>query len=139
MTVEFFKGFSAHHKLLPLLRRRKKTSIERRQLFATAEKVWSLSSARRECSSQNKKFYITHTHTQDDCYTLAANAYARVITVTTITVGVTAESAVTPTVIVALSAHHALSLAVIIDIITHGYETPPNRMSQCEFHRKYVL
>ena len=33
--------------------------------------------------------------------------------VTTITVGVTAESAVTPTVIVALSAHHALSPAVI--------------------------
>ena len=32
---------------------------------------------------------------------------------TTITVGVTAESAVTPTVIVALSAHHALSPAVI--------------------------
>ena len=31
----------------------------------------------------------------------------------TITVGVTAESAVTPTVIVALSAHHALSPAVI--------------------------
>ena len=35
------------------------------------------------------------------------------ITVTTITVGVTAESAVTPTVIVALSVHHALSPAVI--------------------------
>ena len=32
---------------------------------------------------------------------------------TTITVGVTAESAVTPTVIVALSAHHALCPAVI--------------------------
>ena len=31
----------------------------------------------------------------------------------TITVGVTAKSAVTPTVIVALSAHHALSPAVI--------------------------
>ena len=31
----------------------------------------------------------------------------------TITVGMTAESAVTPTVIVALSAHHALSTAVI--------------------------
>ena len=31
----------------------------------------------------------------------------------TITVGMTAESAVTPTVIVALSAHHALSPAVI--------------------------
>ena len=35
------------------------------------------------------------------------------LTITTITVGVTAESAVTPTVIVALSAHHALSPAVI--------------------------
>ena len=34
-------------------------------------------------------------------------------TATTITVGVTAVSAVTPTVIVALSAHHALSPAVI--------------------------
>ena len=34
-------------------------------------------------------------------------------TATTITVGVTAESVVTPTVIVALSAHHALSPAVI--------------------------
>ena len=37
----------------------------------------------------------------------------QLITITTITVGVTAESAVTPTVIVALSAHHALSPAVI--------------------------
>ena len=35
------------------------------------------------------------------------------VTITTITVGVTAESAVTPTVIVALSAHHVLSPAVI--------------------------
>ena len=35
------------------------------------------------------------------------------VTITTITVGVTAESAVMPTVIVALSAHHALSPAVI--------------------------
>ena len=35
------------------------------------------------------------------------------VTITTITVGVTAESALTPTVIVALSAHHALSPAVI--------------------------
>ena len=35
------------------------------------------------------------------------------VTITTITVGVTAESAVTPTVIVAFSAHHALSPAVI--------------------------
>ena len=35
------------------------------------------------------------------------------VTITTITVGVTAVSAVTPTVIVALSAHHALSPAVI--------------------------
>ena len=33
--------------------------------------------------------------------------------ITTITVGVTAESAVTPTVIVPFSAHHALSPAVI--------------------------
>ena len=41
------------------------------------------------------------------------NTTATTITVTTITVGVTAESAVTPTVIVALSAHHALSPAVI--------------------------
>ena len=35
------------------------------------------------------------------------------VTITTITVGVNAESAVTPTVIVPLSAHHALSPAVI--------------------------
>ena len=35
------------------------------------------------------------------------------VTITIITVGVTAESSVTPTVIVALSAHHALSPAVI--------------------------
>ena len=35
------------------------------------------------------------------------------VTITKITVGVTAVSAVTPTVIVALSAHHALSPAVI--------------------------
>ena len=43
------------------------------------------------------------------------NTTATTITVTTITitVGVTAESAVMPTVIVALSAHHALSPAVI--------------------------
>ena len=43
------------------------------------------------------------------------NTTATTITVTTITitVGVTAESAVTPIVIVALSAHHALSPAVI--------------------------
>ena len=41
------------------------------------------------------------------------NTTATTITVTTITVGMTAESAVTPTVIVALSAHHALSPAVI--------------------------
>ena len=39
------------------------------------------------------------------------NTTATTITFTTITVGVTAESAVTPTVIVALSAHHALSPA----------------------------
>ena len=37
--------------------------------------------------------------------------YLVTVTITTITVGVTAESAVTPTVIVALSAHHALSPA----------------------------
>ena len=37
----------------------------------------------------------------------------RVITVTTITVGMAAESTVMPTVIVALSAHHVLSPAVI--------------------------
>ena len=35
------------------------------------------------------------------------------VTITTITVGMTAESAVTPTVIVAISAHHALSPAII--------------------------
>ena len=35
------------------------------------------------------------------------------VTITTITVGMTAVSAVTPTVIVALSKHHALSPAVI--------------------------
>ena len=35
------------------------------------------------------------------------------VTITTITVGMTADSAVMPTVIVALSAHHALSPAVI--------------------------
>ena len=35
------------------------------------------------------------------------------VTIITITVGMTAVSAVTPTVIVALSAHHALSPAVI--------------------------
>ena len=35
------------------------------------------------------------------------------VTITAMTVGVTAVSAVTPTVIVALSAHHALSPAVI--------------------------
>ena len=48
------------------------------------------------------------------------NTTASTTTVTTITVGVTAESAVTPTVIVVLS-HHALSPAVIdsdsIDIL----------------------
>ena len=68
------------------LEKRKKASIERRQLFATAEKVWSLSSMRRESSSiVNRNTHThshthTHTHTQDDCYTLAANAYARVMT-----------------------------------------------------------
>ena len=78
MTLAFEKYFSAHHKLLLLPRRRKKTFIERKQLFATAEKVWSLSSTRRESSSsQNRKHSHTHshthtlTHTQDDCYTLA--------------------------------------------------------------------
>ena len=40
-------------------------------------------------------------------------ALEQYLTITTITVGVTAVSAVTPTVIVALSAHHALSPAVI--------------------------
>ena len=78
MTLAFENYFSAHHKLLPLPRRRKKTFIERKQLFATDEKVWSLSSTRREISSsQNRKhshthsLTHTHTHTQDDCYTLA--------------------------------------------------------------------
>ena len=50
------------------------TSIDRRQLFETAAKVWSLSSLRRKSSSsQNRKAGHTHTltHTQDDCYTLA--------------------------------------------------------------------
>ena len=44
------------------------------------------------------------------CNTTAATI---TVTITTITVGVTAESAVTPTVIVAPSAHHALCPAVI--------------------------
>ena len=39
---------------------------------------------RESSSSQNRKAGHTlthsHTHTQDDCYTLAANAYARVMT-----------------------------------------------------------
>ena len=41
-------------------------SIERRQLFATAEKVWNLLNMRRESSSsQNRKagHTLTHTHT----------------------------------------------------------------------------
>ena len=49
-------------------------------------------------------------------------------TATTITAGVTAESSVTPTVIVALSAHHALSPAVIVNNLFRrkkkGHERP---------------
>ena len=53
--------FLVHHRLLPLSRERKKTSIERRQLFTTAEKVRSLSSTQRESSSsQNRKAGHTH-------------------------------------------------------------------------------
>ena len=44
---------------------------------------------------------------------LALQHYHYNNTITTITVGVTVESAVMPTVIVALSVHHALSPAVI--------------------------
>ena len=89
MSLAFEKYFLTHRKLLPLPRRRNKTLIERKQLFATAEKVWSLSSTRRESSSsQNRKHSHTHTlthslthshhiyaHTQDDCYTLATRLY----------------------------------------------------------------
>ena len=90
MTLAFEKYFSAHHKLFSLPRRRKKTFIERKQLFATAEKVWSLSSTRRKSSSsQNRKHSLTHslthtidiyahTHTHTHTDTLAANAYVRV-------------------------------------------------------------
>ena len=59
-----------HRKLLPLLRRRKKTLIERKQLFASAEKVWSLSSTRRKSSSsQNRKHSHSHTHTLTHSHT----------------------------------------------------------------------
>ena len=59
----------------------KKTSIDRRQLFATAEKVWSLSSTRRESSSsQNRKAVHTHTHTGQLLYSHYSPAAARVMT-----------------------------------------------------------
>ena len=63
----------------------KKEDVYREKtIFATAKKVWSLSSMWRESSSsQNRKAGHTHTHTQDDCYTLATNAYARVTIVIT--------------------------------------------------------
>ena len=84
MTLAFENYFSAHHKLLLLPRRRKKTFIERKQFFATAE-VWSLSSTWREISSsQNRKHShthsLTHTHTGRLLYPRYANAYARVMT-----------------------------------------------------------
>ena len=69
---------------------RRRLLIER-QLFATAEKVWSLSSMRRESSSsQNRKaghtHTLTHTHTQDDCYTPCYSPVAsRVITIVHLT------------------------------------------------------
>ena len=45
------------------LRGRKKTFIDRRQLFATAEKVWSLSSMRRESIAAARTEKLgTHTH-----------------------------------------------------------------------------
>ena len=60
---------------------------ERRRLsrgdnfFATGKNVWSLSSMLRESSSsQNRK--AGHTHTDDDYYTLTANAYVRVMRIT---------------------------------------------------------
>ena len=56
---------------LPLQRRTKKTFIERRQVIATVEKVWSISSTRRKSSSsQNSKHSHTHTLTHSLTHSL---------------------------------------------------------------------
>ena len=56
------------------------------------------------------------------------------VTITTITVGVTAESAVTPTVIVALSAHHALSPAVIDSDSKQSLQEEEERPREAKAH-----
>ena len=79
MTLAFEKYFSAHHKLFPLPRRRKKAFIERRQLFATAEKVWSLSSTRRKSSSsQNRKHSHTHSLTHSHHRYLCSHTHTQI-------------------------------------------------------------
>ena len=81
MSLAFEKYFLTHRKLLQLLRRSKKTSIERKQLFATAEKVWSLSSTwRKSSSSKNRKHSHTHLHTGRLLYPRYSPAAARVMT-----------------------------------------------------------
>ena len=76
MSLASEKYFLTHRKLLPLPRRRKKTLIERNQLFASAEKVWSLlSTQRKSSSSQNRK----HSHTGRLLYPRYSPAAARVM------------------------------------------------------------
>ena len=65
------------------------------------------------------------------------NTTATTITVTiiaTITMGVTTESAVTPTVIVALSAHHALSPAVIDSDSKQSLQEEEERPREAKAH-----
>ena len=85
MSLAFEKYFLIHHKILPFPRRRKKMFVKRRQLFATAEKVWSLSSMQRKSSSsQNRKHScthtLTHTHTGRLLYPHYSPMAARVMT-----------------------------------------------------------
>ena len=108
--------FLAHHKFL-LRYKRKKTSIERRQLLSTAEKVWCLSIAWKVAAARTENLIcLTHTrtHMQDNYCTLSASA-ARVMNSTKYNVSLLSRIKLYSCLIVQLP-HSCLGMSLFITV-----------------------